>query len=180
MKRLTTGILAHVDAGKTTCIESMLLDGGVLKKAGRVDHQDAFLDYDAMEKKRGITIYSKQAGLDWKDTHINLIDTPGHADFSAEMERTLGVLDAAIVLISALDGVQSHTRTIWKCLQTYEIPALLFINKMDAAHFTREELLKDLSDSLDGRIVDLQAEDYQEQFAALDEDLLEEFLETES
>lgn len=180
MKRLTTGILAHVDAGKTTCIESMLLDGGVLKKAGRVDHQDAFLDYDAMEKKRGITIYSKQAGLDWKDTHINLIDTPGHADFSAEMERTLGVLDAAIVLISALDGVQSHTRTIWKCLQTYEIPALLFINKMDAAHFTRDELLKDLSDSLDGRIVDLQAEDYQEQFAALDEDLLEEFLETES
>lgn len=179
MRTLTTGILAHVDAGKTTCIESMLVDAGILKKAGRVDHQDAFLDYDEMERARGITIYSKQAGLEWKDTRINLIDTPGHADFSAEMERTLSVLDTAIVLVSALDGVQSHTRTIWKCLQTYKIPAILFVNKMDAAHLSKEELIHSLR-TLDDRIVDLDADDWIEQFASLDEDLLNEFLETET
>lgn len=179
MRTLTTGILAHVDAGKTTCIESMLVDAGVLKKAGRVDHQDAFLDYDEMERARGITIYSKQAGLVWNDTRINLIDTPGHADFSAEMERSLSVLDMAIVLVSALDGVQSHTRTIWKCLDAYQIPALLFVNKMDAAHLSKEELIASLH-TLDERIVDLQAEDWIEQFALLDEDLLNEFIETET
>lgn len=179
MRSLVTGILAHVDAGKTTCIESMLVDGGVLRKAGRVDHQNAFLDYDELEKKRGITIYAKQAGLEWNDVAIHLIDTPGHADFSAEMERTLSVLDCAIVLISALDGVQAHTRTIWKCLKTYQIPAIFFINKMDAAILSQEELLKDLK-KLDDRIVDLQANDYIEQFAALDEELLEKFLEEET
>lgn len=178
MRTLSTGILAHVDAGKTTCIESMLLDAGVIKKTGRVDHQDAFLDFDALERQRGITIYSKQAGLTWKDTKINLIDTPGHADFSAEMERTLSVLDCAIVLISALDGVQSHTRTIWKCLQTYKIPAILFINKMDAAHMSKEELLKNLSDHLESNLVDLDDPDWIEQFASCDEDLMNEFFDT--
>lgn len=177
-RSLTTGILAHVDAGKTTCIESMLVDGGILNKAGRVDHQDAFLDYDELEKKRGITIYSKQAGLIWKDTYITLIDTPGHADFSAEMERALSVLDLGVLLISALDGVQSHTKTIWKCLQTYQIPAVLFVNKMDAAHLDRDALLADLSSSLEDKMVDLEAEDWIEQFAALDEALLDEFIAT--
>lgn len=179
MRSLVTGILAHVDAGKTTCIESMLVDGGILRKAGRVDHQDAFLDYDELEKKRGITIYAKQAGLEWNDVFIHLIDTPGHADFSAEMERTLSVLDCAIVLISALDGVQAHTRTIWKCLQTYQIPAIFFINKMDATVLSKDELWQNLK-KLDDRLVDLQAKDYIEQFAALDEDLLEAFLEHET
>lgn len=179
MRNLVTGILAHVDAGKTTCIESMLVDGGILRKAGRVDHQDAFLDYDELEKKRGITIYAKQAGLKWNEVQIHLIDTPGHADFSSEMERTLSVLDCAIVLVSALDGVQAHTRTIWKCLQTYQIPAIFFINKMDTALLSKEELLKDLK-KLDDRIVDLESLDYIEQFAALDEELLEKFLENET
>lgn len=176
MQTLTTGILAHVDAGKTTCIESMLFDAGTIRKAGRVDHQDSFLDYDEMERKRGITIYSKQASLVWKDTRINLLDTPGHADFSAEMERVLSVLDCAIVLVSALDGVQSHTRTIWKCLDAYKVPAFLFINKMDIAHHEKKELLADLAKNLDERIVDLSAENWIEDFAALDEDLLEEFV----
>ena len=174
MSALTLGILAHVDAGKTTLIESMLLDSGQIRKAGRVDHQDAFLDYDDQERKRGITIYSKQAGLIWKGQKINIIDTPGHADFSAEMERTLSILDLGIVLISALDGVQSHTRTIWKCLETYQTPAFLFVNKMDRPRYSKEELLASLG-TLSDSIVDMSAQDWMEQAAALDEELLEEF-----
>ena len=178
MQPLTTGILAHVDAGKTTCIESMLFTAGVLKKAGRVDHQDAFLDFDERERSRKITIYSKQAGLPWKNRAIDVIDTPGHADFSAEMERTLSILDTAIVLVSALDGVQSHTRTIWKCLDAYQVPAILFVNKMDITTRTKDELLEDLRKNLSEHIVDLESDDAIEQFAALDEDLLEEFAQT--
>lgn len=178
MQTLTTGILAHVDAGKTTCIESMLLDAGVLRKAGRVDHQDSFLDFDEMERQRGITIYSKQASLDWNGRQINLLDTPGHADFSAEMERVLSVLDCGIVLVSALDGVQSHTKTIWKCLEAYKVPAFLFVNKMDIAHLNKDQLLKDLSSHLDERIVNLEGKDWMEDFAALDEQLLNEFVNT--
>ncbi len=174
MSALTLGILAHVDAGKTTLIESMLLDAKEIRKAGRVDHQDAFLDYDEQERKRGITIYSKEAGLTWQDQKINIIDTPGHADFSSEMERTLSVLDLGIVLISALDGVQSHTKTIWKCLDTYKTPAFLFVNKMDRPRYSKEELLSSMN-TLSDLIVDMSADDWMEQAAALDEELLEEF-----
>lgn len=180
MRTITTGILAHVDAGKTTCIESMLLTSGQIRKAGRVDHQDAFLDFDEQERKRKITIYSKQASFTWKDTTINVIDTPGHADFSAEMERSLSILDTAIVLISALDGVQSHTRTIWKCLDAYQVSSILFVNKMDATSYSKEELLSDIEKNLDTRIVDLSVDDWIEQFAALDEKLLDEFVQTET
>lgn len=179
-RNITTGILAHVDAGKTTLIESMLLSAGAIRKAGRVDHQDAFLDYDQQERSRGITIFSKQAGCEWDDRYITIIDTPGHADFSAEMERALSVLDCAIVLVSANEGVQAHTRTIWKCLETYNIPAFLFVNKMDAAHRDKEALLEDLRTNLDDRIVDWMAHDRDEQAASLEENLLDEFIETQT
>lgn len=177
---LSVGILAHVDAGKTTCIESMLVASGVLKKAGRVDHQDAFLDYDQQERDRGITIYSKQAGFEWNDVRISVIDTPGHADFSAEMERSLSVLDAAIVLVSGLDGVQSHTKTIWKCLETYKIPTIVFVNKMDISRLSREQLLEDLKKNLSDSVIDLTSENWMEDFATQEESLLDEFLETGS
>ncbi|MDO4520899.1 MAG: GTP-binding protein, partial [Erysipelotrichaceae bacterium] len=144
MKRLVTGIVAHVDAGKTTCIESMLYKSGSIRRLGRVDHKDAFLDYDEQERDRGITIYSKEACFTWKDTEIFVIDTPGHVDFSAEMERALQVLDLAVILINGQDGVQSHTETIWKCLEHYNVPAILFVNKMDISYHTEEELLADL------------------------------------
>ena len=114
MKKLVVGILAHVDAGKTTLSEGMLFESGRLRRLGRVDHQDAFLDHDAQERERGITIFSKQAILPLGQTEITLLDTPGHVDFSSEMERTLQVMDYAILVISSLDGVQSHTRTVWK------------------------------------------------------------------
>lgn len=177
---ITTGILAHVDAGKTTCIESMLFSAKAIRKIGRVDHQDAYLDYDEQERERGITIYSKQAGLNWKDHHIDVIDTPGHADFSAEMERALSVLDLAVVVISGLDGVQSHTRTIWRCLEHYNIPALLFVNKMDITHRSREELLDDIRKNLTDQIADAKAGDALEQFATFSDELLEEYMETET
>lgn len=177
MKTLTAGILAHVDAGKTTCIESMLYLSREIRKQGRVDHQDSFLDYDEQERKRGITIYSKQAVLHWKDTVIDLIDTPGHVDFSAEMERALSVLDLSVLLISASEGIQAHTRTIWKCLEHYSIPALIFVNKMDLAHVSKEELKKSLVSELSSDIVDLDEEDWMEQIAVTDEHLLEQFME---
>ena len=131
MKQIIAGILAHVDAGKTTLSEALLYSSGSIKKIGRVDNGDAFLDTDAMEKKRGITIFSKQAELQFGDTKMTLLDTPGHVDFSAEMERTLMVLDYAVLVISASDGVQAHTQTLWRLLKRYEIPGFLFINKMD-------------------------------------------------
>ena len=118
MKRLVTGIVAHVDAGKTTCIESMLYKSGSIRRLGRVDHKDAFLDYDEQERDHGITIYAKEAHFVYGDTEVFVIDTPGHVDFSAEMERTLQALDLAVILINGQDGVQAHTETIWNCLQT--------------------------------------------------------------
>ena len=142
MKHIVTGILAHVDAGKTTCIESMLYISKTIRKLGRVDHQDAYLDYDNQERERGITIYSKEAHFHWKDSEIYLIDTPGHVDFSSEMERSLQVLDLAILLINGQDGIQSHTSTIWKCLKHYNIPTLIFVNKMDISYKTKDELMK--------------------------------------
>lgn len=131
MKRLTIGILAHVDSGKTTLSEGLLYCAGMLRKLGRVDHGDAFLDTHALEKSRGITIFSKQARLLYGDCEFTLLDTPGHVDFSAEMERTLSVLDYAILVISGADGVQAHTRTLWRLLELYRIPTFLFVTRMD-------------------------------------------------
>lgn len=130
-KHISIGLLAHVDAGKTTLAESLLFHTGSIRKMGRVDHQDAFLDTYAMERARGITIFSKQAGFTLGDKEIALLDTPGHVDFSAEMERTLQVLDYAILVISGADGVQGHVQTLWRLLKQYRIPVFIFVNKMD-------------------------------------------------
>lgn len=144
IKHICTGLLAHVDAGKTTCVEAMLLNSGTIRKAGRVDHGDTILDYDEQERSHGITIYAKEAHMKWMDAEIDLIDTPGHVDFSAEMERSLSVLDMAVLLINGQDGVQAHTHTIWKCLAHYNVPCMIFVNKMDISYHTKEELLSDL------------------------------------
>ena len=141
------GILAHVDAGKTTLSEALLFQAGVIRKQGRVDHKDAFLDTNPLERERGITIFSKQAILPLPEKTITLLDTPGHVDFSAETERTLQVLDAAILVISGLDGVQSHTETLWQLLQQYHIPTFLFLNKMDLSPYSEEELLIQLQEN---------------------------------
>lgn len=144
MKKLVVGILAHVDAGKTTLSEGLLYVSGCLKTLGRVDHQNAFLDTDALEREKGITIFSKQAVLPLQEVEITLLDTPGHVDFSAEMERTLRVLDYAILVISGTDGVQGHTRTLWRLLKQYDVPTFLFINKMDLVGAERASVLEEL------------------------------------
>ena len=141
---MNVGLLAHVDAGKTTLSESLLYLGGAIRKLGRVDHKDAFLDTDAMERERGITIFSKQAVLKYQDVNLTLLDTPGHVDFSAEMERVLQVLDCAVLLISGADGVQGHTQTLWRLLKRYHIPTFLFVNKMDQEGTDREKLMQEL------------------------------------
>lgn len=180
-KRLVIGILAHVDAGKTTLSEGLLYLSGSIRTLGRVDHKDAFLDTYAMERARGITIFSKQAGLVMGDMEVTLLDTPGHVDFSTEMERTLQVLDYAILVINGADGVQGHTRTLWKLLKQYGIPVFLFINKMDQIGTEREKLLSELQTLLDERCIDFSEELSEECLDALamcDEALMEEFLET--
>ena len=154
MKKLAVGILAHVDAGKTTLSEAMLYIGGSIRKMGRVDHKDAFLDTYDLERSRGITIFSKQAVFSWKDMRITLLDTPGHVDFSAEMERTLQVLDYAVLVISGTDGVQEHTRTLWRLLARYRVPTFLFINKMDLAELGKGDLLDELRKVLKETFVD--------------------------
>ena len=154
MKKLVVGILAHVDAGKTTLSEALLYQSGALRRLGRVDHQDAFLDTDAMERERGITIFSKQAVFSLEDTEVTLLDTPGHVDFSAEAERTLQVLDCAILVISGTDGVQAHTRTLWRLLERYHVPTFLFINKMDLAGADRSAVLAELKQHLGSGCVD--------------------------
>ena len=141
---MVLGILAHVDAGKTTLSEAMLYVSGEIRTLGRVDHQDAHLDTDAQEKQRGITIFSKQARMG----DITLLDTPGHVDFSAEMERTLQVLDYAVLVISGTDGVQGHTRTLWRLLRHYHIPVFVFVNKMDLPGADRESMRKELKREL--------------------------------
>ena len=151
--KLVIGILAHVDAGKTTLAEGILYTCGSIRKIGRVDHKDAFLDNFSLERDRGITIFSKQAQIEWQDLSIALLDTPGHVDFSAEMERTLQVLDYAILVISGADGVQGHVHTLWKLLKRYEIPVFLFINKMDQEGTDQEKLLTELQSKLDERCV---------------------------
>ena len=131
MKKLVIGIIAHVDSGKTTLSEALLFNSGTIQKLGRVDKRDSFLDTDSIERDRGITIFSKQAELKFGSTDITLLDTPGHVDFTAETERTLRVLDYAVLVISGSDGVQSHTETLWKLLEHYNIPTFVFINKTD-------------------------------------------------
>lgn len=178
-KHLVVGILAHVDAGKTTLAESILYASGTLRKLGRVDHGDTFLDNYALERSRGITIFSKQAEFQWKEKNITLLDTPGHVDFSAEMERTLQVLDYAILVISGTDGVQSHVQTLWKLLKRYEIPVFLFINKMDRATRSEGEILAELKERLDEKCIDFseaEIEELTEHIALCNEILLEKFI----
>lgn len=195
---INIGIVAHVDAGKTTLSESMLYHAGAIRKLGRVDHKDAFLDTDQMERERGITIFSKQAVFRWKDRTITLLDTPGHVDFSAEMERVLQVLDCAVLVVSGADGVQGHTQTLWKLLKRYHIPTFLFVNKMDQEGTDGEKLLKELrkrfwenvipfvdimteSDCLGGKVFlhakEGAVEDVLEELAVCEDDMMEEYLE---
>ena len=143
-RQSVVGILAHVDAGKTTLSEAMLYKSGTIRRLGRVDNGDAFLDTEELEKARGITIFSKQARLNLGELEITLLDTPGHVDFCAEMERTLQVLDYAVLVISGADGVQAHTETLWKLLERYEIPCFVFVNKMDQEGTDRKRLSKHL------------------------------------
>lgn len=177
MKNIVIGILAHVDAGKTTLSEAMLYQTGAIRNLGRVDHKNAFLDTDIQERDRGITIFSKQAEMTYKDTKLMLLDTPGHVDFSAEMERTLQVLDYAVLVISGREGVQGHTVTLWKLLQKYEIPVFLFINKMDLEGADRAQILEELQSSLSAGCFDFEDPE-EEQAAMCEEGLLEEYLET--
>lgn len=180
VKRLCVGLLAHVDAGKTTLSEAMLYSGGALRRLGRVDHRDAFLDTDAQERERGITIFSKQAVLELPGVTLTLLDTPGHVDFSGEMERALQVLDYAVLVVSGTDGVQSHTRTVWRLLERRHIPVFLFINKMDLPGAGRETLLAHLRRDLGADCVECTSEILCEEAAARDETLLARWLETET
>ena len=182
-KQITMGILAHVDAGKTTLSEGILYICKAIRKLGRVDHQDAFLDTNTLERNRGITIFSKQAECTLGEFGITLLDTPGHVDFSAEMERTLQVLDYGILVISGADGVQGHTETLWRLLSRYQIPVFLFINKMDQPGTDRETLLVELKEKLDTNCVDFSAdqtsEEWKEQVAVCDDQVMEAYLEGE-
>ena len=178
---ICVGLLAHVDAGKTTLSEGMLYQSGQLKKLGRVDHKDAFLDTEEQERQRGITIFSKQAVFQMGDRPVTLLDTPGHVDFSSEMERVLSVLDYAVLVISGTDGVQSHTRTLWRLLSRYHIPTFLFINKMDLPGTHRQSLMEQLRRQLDGGCVDFDPhrppEELWEEAALCDEDTMAAYLE---
>ena len=177
-KQIVLGILAHVDSGKTTLSEAMLYRAGVTRRLGRVDHKDAFLDTDVLEKARGITIFSKQALLTAGDTDITLLDTPGHVDFSTETERTLQVLDYAVLVVSGTDGVQSHTETLWRLLRRYHVPTFVFVNKMDLPGMERQELLAQLNRRLGEGFVDFGAEqaDRDEALALCDENLMDRML----
>ena len=177
MKRLVIGILAHVDSGKTTLSEAMLYQAGALRKLGRVDHRDAFLDTDALERARGITIFAKQAVLSLPEAQLTLLDTPGHVDFSAEAERALQVMDYAVLVVSSTDGVQSHTETLWRLLERYQVPVFLFLNKMDLAGADKDGCLAELRRRLSDRCVDLSDPDCGEELALCSEELLEAVLE---
>lgn len=181
MGKIVVGILAHVDAGKTTLSEGMLYTAGAIRTMGRVDNRDAFLDTYALERERGITIFSKQAVFSLGTTQVTLLDTPGHVDFSPEMERTLQVLDYAILVISGADGVQGHTRTLWNLLRRYEIPTFVFVNKMDQKGTDAEVLLQELKNVLEEGCVDFSTKrdtHFYEEATVCSEDALEEFLET--
>lgn len=178
MRKIAVGILAHVDSGKTTLSEAMMYCSGNIKKLGRVDHRDSFLDNFALERDRGITIFSKQAVLKYRDTEFTLLDTPGHVDFSAETERTLQVLDYAILVVSGTDGIQSHTATLWKLLRRYRVPCFVFVNKMDLDGSDKNIILKDLKSKLSERCVDFtdnSTDEFYENIALCDEKLLEKY-----
>ncbi len=181
MKRLVIGMIAHVDSGKTTLSEAMLYSAGEIRKLGRVDHGDAFLDTHSIERSRGITVFSKQAVMRYGDCDITLLDTPGHADFSAETERALQALDYAVLVISGTDGVQSHTETLWRLLTRYGIPAFIFINKMDISAYEPSVLMGGLCNRLDGGCINFSAscdrDKFYEEAAMCDERLMEEYLE---
>lgn len=182
-KNIVLGMVAHVDSGKTTLSESLLYQNGKIRKMGRVDHGDSFLDTDSMERQRGITIFSKQALLENGGVRMTLLDTPGHVDFTAEMERALSVLDAAVLVISAQDGVKGHTKTVWKLLERYRIPCVLFVNKMDTAVRNPKEILQELKKELSENIMNFtekkkNSEAFYEQIAVGNENLLNEYLET--
>lgn len=180
-KHICAGLLAHVDAGKTTLSEGLLYESGSIRSMGRVDNKDAFLDTHEIERNRGITIFSKQAVFRFGEMEITLLDTPGHVDFSAEMERTLQVLDYAVLVISGADGVQGHTQTLWRLLEKYKIPTFLFINKMDQPGTDKEQLLTELKNRLDEGCVDFSrecGEDFYEDIAVCDEGLLNVYLDS--
>lgn len=181
MKHITIGIIAHVDAGKTTLSESLLFESGVIRKLGRVDSRDTLLDSDEQERQRGITIFSKQAEFTYGETSFTLLDTPGHVDFAAEMERTLQVLDYAVLVISGSDGVQAHTRTLWRLLRQYNIPAFLFVNKMDQPNNERNKILSQIQNELSDAIVCIDEEngiDYEElAVGSSDEEVLDYYME---
>ncbi len=179
MKKVVIGILAHVDAGKTTLSEGLLYLSGKIRKLGRVDNKDAYLDTYELEKERGITIFSKQAVFEIGDMQITLMDTPGHVDFSAEMERTLQLLDYAILVISGADGIQGHTKTLWMLLKMYKIPVFIFINKMDQYGTDKNNLLRELKEQLGDGCVDfgrINTEEFYEQIAICDESIMETFI----
>ncbi len=178
---IVLGILAHVDAGKTTLSEQLIYESGGIRKVGRVDHGDSFMDTDLQERERGITIFSKQAILTFGNTNITLLDTPGHVDFSAEMERSLQVLDYAILVVSAADGIQGHTETLWKLLEEYHIPTFLFVNKMDQSGIEKEDIYAKIKESLSRECLDFSAmgnwdAGFYEEVAMTDEEMLETFL----
>ncbi len=180
LKYISVGLLAHVDAGKTTLSEALLYTSGNIRKLGRVDSQDAFLDTYELERARGITIFSKQAVLKLSNIGLTLLDTPGHVDFSAEMERTLQVLDYGILVISGIDGVQGHTRTLWQLLKKYKIPVFLFVNKMDRPETNQRKLMEELREKLDQNCVDFSESDTEvffENVAMCQEEILDYYLE---
>lgn len=182
MKRVAIGILAHVDAGKTTLSEGLLYLSGEIRKLGRVDTRDTFLDTDEIERARGITVFSKQAILSLNDTQITLLDTPGHTDFAAEAERTLSVLDYAILVISATDGVQSHTKTLWEMLKSHNIPTFIFVNKLDLENADFSGVMEELKSEFSDCIVDFSDEDKEnlcENIALCDETIMHDYLENE-
>ena len=180
MKRAVIGILAHVDSGKTTLSEGILYKSGVIRRPGRVDHKDAFLDTDAIERDRGITIFSKQAVFEWKDTAFTLLDTPGHVDFSGETERTLQVIDGAVLVVSGTDGVQSHTRTLAGLLERYGVPVFVFVNKMDMPGARKDFVMNSLTAAIGPMCIDLTKpeQELSEELSLCSEELMEEYLES--
>lgn len=179
MKKFVMGILAHVDSGKTTLSESMLYTSGVIRKQGRVDHKDAFLDNNTIERERGITIFSKQAVFKYENMEFTIVDTPGHVDFSAEMERTLNILDYAVLVVSGTDGVQNHTETLWKLLSDYNVPTFIFVNKMDISQKSMQEIISELKAKLSDGCINFSefSDDTSEELAMCDEALMNSFLE---
>ena len=177
MKNIVAGILAHVDSGKTTLSEAMLYLGGAIRNHGRVDHGNTFLDTNRIEREKGITIFSKQAVMSFGDAEITLLDTPGHIDFSAETERTLGVLDYCILVVSGADGVETHTRTLWKLLERYNVPTFIFINKMDIALKDKKEIMSDIHRNLSDNCVET---DDTEALVLCDEGIMNEYLANET